>query len=370
VKELQVKRVLLVNHGLGVAGAERQLALLAASLPPPYVATVFTLDEEDGYLAGVLRERGVDVRGFPRRSRFDVLPAPRMWSAARQIGPDLVHSWSWMTTLTMLPYCRATGVPLLEGSIRHGSLPTHRAWVSRLGVRLADKVVANSGAGLRAFGVPESRGRVVHNGFDEARLASIPPGLCGPFGEPGRPTTIVMAARMYPEKDWATFMEVARRLSRRQPGSWRFVGIGEGPDLDAVRAAGTDLVSAGTLTFVDFVTEVLPIVAQADVGVLLTDSAVHAEGCSNSIMEYMAAGLPVVCTDSGGNGELVADGATGLIVPAHDADLVVEALAALRSDPVSARAMGQAGRTRVLSEFSVGSMVAGYLSAYDWCCDG
>jgi glycosyltransferase involved in cell wall biosynthesis len=82
----------------------------------------------------------------------------------------------------------------------------------------------------------------------------------------------------------------------------------------------------------------------------------------------MAAGLPVVCTDSGGNAELVADGATGLIVPAHDADLVVEGLAALRSDPVSARAMGQAGRTRVLSEFSVGSMVAGYLSAYDWCC--
>jgi glycosyltransferase involved in cell wall biosynthesis len=368
--EPQVKRVLLVNHGLGVAGAERQFALLAASLPSDWRPTVLTMDAGDGYFAGVLREHGVDVRAFPRRSRFDVSPARRMWSAAREVRPDVVHSWSWMTSLAMVPWCRATGTPLLDGSIRHGSLPGRRAWLSRLGVRLADKVVANSRAGLRAFSVPDARGRVVYNGFDQGRLASIPSGSQRERAAADSPVTVIMAARMYPEKDWSAFIGAGRLLAAAAPGWWRFLAVGTGPSLAQVRAEGADLVAAGVLEFVDFTSEVLPLVAAADIGVLLTDAEVHAEGCSNSIMEYMACGLPVVCTDSGGNAELVVDGATGMIVPAHDVDAVAAALAAMCADPQDARAMGDAGRARISADFSMRAMIDGYVSVYDWTREG
>jgi glycosyltransferase involved in cell wall biosynthesis len=103
----------------------------------------------------------------------------------------------------------------------------------------------------------------------------------------------------------------------------------------------------------------------ADVGVLLTDPAWHAEGCSNTIMEYMACGLAVVATDSGGNPELVTDGASGLLVPPRELVSLVAALRALRADPAAREAMGAAGRRRIAADFTVDAMTAGFVSLYE-----
>ncbi len=120
-------------------------------------------------------------------------------------------------------------------------------------------------------------------------------------------TVVVMAARMHPAKDWRLFFEAARALAREEPG-WRFVAVGDGPERATLLAEAADLVDAGVMEFPEGGLEVLPLIAAADIGVLVTDPRYHAEGCSNSIMEYMACGLPVVCTDSGGNPELVPTG--------------------------------------------------------------
>ena len=103
---------------------------------------------------------------------------------------------------------------------------------------------------------------------------------------------------------------------------------------------------------------------QSDVGVLMTNPRLANEGLSNSIMEYMAVGLPVVCGDGGGNPELVRDGVTGLIVPPGDADALADRLVRLRSDPALRAAMGDVGRARILSDFSVERMVRGMLRVY------
>jgi glycosyltransferase involved in cell wall biosynthesis len=111
--------------------------------------------------------------------------------------------------------------------------------------------------------------------------------------------------------------------------------------------------------------EVVPILAAADIGVLLTDSRYHAEGLPNSIMEYMACGLPVVCTDSGGNREIVLDGYTGLLVPSRDPAAVVDALRLLLEDPQKARLFGETGRERVRQEFSTEAMVEKTMTVYE-----
>ncbi len=80
-----------------------------------------------------------------------------------------------------------------------------------------------------------------------------------------------------------------------------------------------------------------------DVGLLLPR---HNEGLSNSILEYMAAGLPVICTDCGGNAELVHDGVNGIVVGVGDDKGVTEALVRL-SDEVLRKKMGKAGRKRI-----------------------
>lgn len=360
-------RVLFVTGRLGLGGAERQLALLAASLPSSHSATVFSL--EGGLFCDALRDLGVPVEVLARRYRFDVAPAVRMWRAAGAIGPDVVHSWSWMTTLAMVPFCRRAGVPLVDATIQHG----RRFTANRLGMALADGVVANSRAGMVAYGISEARGRVVYPGLDMSRLASIPH-RTQPSRFPAL-TTVVMTGRMYPEKDWPMLFRAARTLATADNGRWRFIAIGSGPDRDRLMREAADLVSGGVLEFpasgINVLSDqrLLEIVASADMGVLLTDTRVAAEGCSNSIMEYMACGLPVVCTDCGGNPELVEEGTTGYLIPPSDDEMLVTRLRELRDDPVRARSMGDAGARRVAEAFTVQVMVEAYVSVYDWVCN-
>ncbi|MBL8249211.1 MAG: glycosyltransferase, partial [Candidatus Competibacter sp.] len=91
----------------------------------------------------------------------------------------------------------------------------------------------------------------------------------------------------------------------------------------------------------------------------------RAEGISNTILEAMACGLPVVATDVGGNAELVAKGETGQLVPANDPAALAAAIRGYVDDPDRMRAHGAAGRRRVEARFSLEAMVAAYRAVYD-----
>jgi glycosyltransferase involved in cell wall biosynthesis len=356
-------RVLLVTDALNNGGAERQLALLAASLPKTHSVTVFTFG--GGEFCDALRELGVPVEVFPRRYRYDITPGVRMLKAASAVRPDVVHSWGWMASWAFRPFCRRWGTPLV-GVIRRAHVASGGLRELLSTTRFEDLVVANSRAGLRTFGVPEGRGRVVYNGFEPSRLESIPK-----VREHSRfpdVATVVMTGRMVPQKDWSMLFRAARRLEATDPGRWRFLAVGDGLDRTMLMSEAADLISSGVLAFPPGGREVLPIVASADIGVLLTNVDLHAEGCSNSIMEYMACGLPVLCTDCGGNPELVEDGVTGYLIPAADDAALANRLRELRGDPGQARDMGAAGAARLRRDFSLQAMVDGHVAAYDWAC--
>jgi glycosyltransferase involved in cell wall biosynthesis len=125
-----------------------------------------------------------------------------------------------------------------------------------------------------------------------------------------------------------------------------------------------DLVDSGIVQFPEPRLEVIDLLAQSDVGVLMTNPLIWAEGISNSIMEYMACGLPVVCADSGGNREIVLDGQTGFIIPPRDARALADRLIFLYEHPEQAAQMGAAGKHRILTCFSVEKMIEQTLAIY------
>jgi glycosyltransferase involved in cell wall biosynthesis len=88
------------------------------------------------------------------------------------------------------------------------------------------------------------------------------------------------------------------------------------------------------------------------------------EGLSNTILEAMATGLPVIATAVGGNGELVVDGETGSLVAPSDVDALAARLARYRQDPALAARHGRAGRSRVVAQFSLAAMVSAYGDLY------
>ncbi|MEX2352576.1 MAG: glycosyltransferase family 4 protein, partial [Gammaproteobacteria bacterium] len=98
----------------------------------------------------------------------------------------------------------------------------------------------------------------------------------------------------------------------------------------------------------------------ADLGVLPS----HQEGFSNSLLEMMAAGLPVIATDVGGNGEAIIDNASGLLVPPQDPKALGHAIARIAADPVLRRGLGDSARARMRECFSIERCAEEYRQVY------
>lgn len=351
------KTVLMVADSLIGGGAERQLTLLASALSDPWQAKVFSL--RGGLYADKLRDAGVPLTIAPRRFRFDISPTKHLWQVIADSAPAVVHSWGWMTCCAAEIFCRPRRIPHVAGVIRRGRHYKLKGRLPQMASRLGDLTLANSRAGLEAFGISSERGRVLHNGFDPERLARVVPAE-----PPSSPFHVVMAATMDDRKDFPTLITAMRRLRDMNIRPVKATLLGGGPLLESWRAAAPDLIADGTVSFPGQVNEILDYLADAHVGVLLAVPG-WGEGISNSIMEYMAASLPVICTDSGGNPELVENGRTGLLLAPSDVDGLVSALVHLAENQEEAKAMGQAGRRRIETDFSVETMLRRAVTIYE-----
>lgn len=352
-------KVLYLADHLNNGGAERQLALLVKYLPPEWDRRVWSLG--GGPFVEVIRASGVPVEVHERRWRYDLAPILHLWQTLVCRRPAIVHSWGWVSSAAAAPLCRLLRIPWIDGSIRIGWVPREHVVRARFALALADRVIANSRAGLDAWGIPGSKGRVAYNGLDPERRSSAPGSRSA-----DAPYTVVMAARMSPVKDFATFLEAARLVTAQTPGqAWRFLALGGGSSRGTLIEGASDLIEKGIVSFVDAGLEVFPYLRAADAGVLMTNPDRLAEGCSNTILEYMACGLPVVCGDSGGNREVVIEGKTGFIVPALDARTLADRLVWLREHPREAAEMGRAGARRLEEEFTVQNLVRATVSVYE-----
>ena len=156
-----------MKDALPSGGAERQLALITEYLPERWERRVWTMG--GGPFVEVIRQHGQRVDVSARAARLDVRPAADLWRLLRDWRPDVVHSWDWMSSLAALPVCAVLGIPIVDGTIRNGIARRRRALPLRAAMAGAKLIVANSHAGLRAWGVGSAKGRVVYNAFDPAR---------------------------------------------------------------------------------------------------------------------------------------------------------------------------------------------------------
>ena len=352
-------KVLIIADSLTNGGAERQLALLVKYLPVEWVRQVWSLD--GGVFEDNIRSMGVNVNISKRFCRFDVSPAISLWKTIKSWRPDVVHSWGWMATAAAGPICRIRKIPLIDGTIRSGWVPPRRGFANRWSMKWASVIVANSQVGLQAWGIPSAKGRVIYNGIDPQ---------CHDLSSKMQPKSenvakVVMTGRMVATiKDFSTFLDAARLLVNSSNYRWQFFAVDNGPDRKRLIDRNEDLIAEGQVVFIDGKTDVLPIIHDAHIGVLVSNPAIQ-EGCSNSIMEYMACGMPVICGDSGGNREVVIDGVTGFIIPSGNPKALTEKLLDLREDVALAQRMGEAGRERILHHFNVEKMVNSYVDVYN-----
>ncbi len=187
------------------------------------------------------------------------------------------------------------------------------------------------------------RGVVIPNAVDVSAATVASPN--------GGPPTIVSVGRLVLPKSFWTLGDALRSL---EPGSFRARIVGDGPQANLLRGIdGVELLGERH--------DVPAILAAADVFVLSSLS----EGMPISILEAMAAGLPVVASAVGGVPEVVIDGETGLLVPPDDAPALANALRRLLADAGLRRRLGAAGRRRAEERFDLPRFRREHLSLYD-----
>jgi glycosyltransferase involved in cell wall biosynthesis len=167
-------------------------------------------------------------------------------------------------------------------------------------------------------------------------------------------------ARLVWYKGLEDLLKAAALIVRRYPSA-RFLVVGDGPLRQALEEKARALRLNGTVRFLGAVPNASSLLPHFDIFVL---SSLW-EGMSNSLLEAMAAGKPVVATDVGGSPEVVIDGKTGFLVPPKDPEALASAILHLLADRELARNLGEAGRIRVESEFTLEIMVARLEELYD-----
>lgn len=347
-------RVLFVIRQLDYGGAERQLVELATRLPRQKFDVLVCCLCPPGPLAAELEDHGIRVVSTYKKLGALSTCSWALLSLVREFRPAVLHSYLFSANWRSLPVGRAARVPLVVTSVRNVDIHAKRILTlgERLFARFNDRVIANADA-VREYvgsrhGVPGSKIHVIYNGvaMERARPRREPPPRTTGGGVVG------MIASLSPKKRHETFLRAARIVVERMPDT-RFLIVGNGPMREALESRSRELGVADAVVFRGSTDDVASVLAETDVSVLTSVK----EGCSNVILESMAAGRPVVVTDAGGNRELVVDGVTGFIVPIDDAEAVADRIVRLLSDADLRKRMGEEGFKRVRERFSVGRMV-------------
>ena len=349
---------------LRAGGKERQLAELVKGLTARRLAecTIVSMSRDNHYFDGT----GHAVHYLVRRSRKDLGQFVRFYRFLKDLKPDLIHTWDYMTSVYVVPAAYALKLRLVNGMIRDappfGRGFDARLFWGRLSFPFAEAVVANSRAGLAAYGAPRDKSHCIHNGFDFARFgAQSAPARQVQGRETGSPYLIGMVASCTENKDYGTFFKAAELVCRKRQDV-SFIAVGEGTDGSVCKGLIPSHIR-DRVRLMGKRKDVEAIVGQFDIGVLATTCR-HGEGISNAIMEYMAAGKPVVATDAGGTTELVVDSATGFLAPQGDCRTMAHHMLMLLQNRRMAEAMGRAGKERILNVFSLERMVDAYVSLY------
>ena len=227
-------------------------------------------------------------------------------------------------------------------------------------------VIGNSNAvvtDLLDEGVPEPRLRLIYNGVNTFSSSNDAEQNTqrSRLGIADDEFVIIAVANLIPYKGHEDLIRAMASIAPQMPITWRLLLVGRD---DGIQLALQDLIDdlslSGHVRFIGQVDSVEPLLAMADIGVLPS----HQEGFSNSVLEGMAAGLPMVVTNVGGNAEAVLHKVTGFVVPPHCPEKLGAAIHSLAVDPVKRELFGKAGRQRAEDVFSASACVKAYEELY------
>ena len=355
-----MKKVLHIISSLSGGGRERRMSQLVKGMAglAGYEIHIVVFSLKNDYLI----DYPADKIHLVDKTQGKLSFAKTLRRKIKSISPDVVHLWTEITPSIYLALMGCHKYRFIFGSIADGNPVRglfHRFLVNRI-YKKSDAIVSNSKAGLIAKKAPLEKSHVIYNGFDFARLSAKS------FDEKALrkelnvedKRVVTMVARFDRAKNWEMFLSIASSFSSNSDVV--FVAVGDGPLIDENKKEATEnVVFAGRRNDVENILKI------ADVSLLFSNSEVHAEGVSNSIMESMAAGVPVIATRGGGTTEIITDSKNGYVVEPNDATTAAEKLNQLLGDSILLDEMSRCAVEEIRSRFLLTDMTDHYVELYN-----
>jgi sugar transferase (PEP-CTERM/EpsH1 system associated) len=366
-------RIMHFVDSLGKGGLENGLVNLVNRLDPLRFEHIVYAIRRLGPNADCLPGERVRVMCLGKKDTDSPLQAGALLRGIREVQPDIVHSRNWGAVEAVIAgkWARSCAVVHSEHGIESAASekePLRRRCFRRLAFELADRVVSVSyqlrdlHAGRTGFAAHKIR--VIHNGVDSRRFHPDPETRVRVRKQLGilpEEFCVGCVGNLLPVKDHLTLFQAFDKVVGVSK-TWRLLLLGEGserPKLEAFADAHPEWRNrVSLLGSSDRVGELLNAM---DVYVLPSLS----EGISNSLLEAMATGLPVIATATGGNPEVIRDGECGLLFPTGDSGRLAENLLELRAQNDLRVRLGQRALRRVADAFSIDSMVRNYAQMYE-----
>lgn len=370
-------RVMLMTDEMEVGGSQRQIVQLAMGLKERGIECVVLYFIKPSFLVDRLHAAGIQTLRVDKRRRVDPEFVWKLRQAIRQWAPDILHCYSFTAELwgaiatRLLPASeRPTLITSVRGTYEWYSANQWRMkhWASQR----SQGIISNSREGAeyaaRQMGLPMSRFSIVHNGVEvpeppadavaalrKEYTATTPDGQAdAPFE-----TLLLFVGRLVEHKNLPRLLDAFARLAAERPHV-RLLLVGGGPLHDTLAARIRELKLDERALLLGERSDVAALMKAAD---LLVAPSLR-EGMSNVILEAMALGLPVLATRVGGTPEVIEDGRHGVLVDPTDTQALADAMLQLIDDPVRRQAIGQAGRQKVLEQYSPPAMVSAMLKEY------
>ncbi|MBZ5679220.1 MAG: glycosyltransferase [Acidobacteriia bacterium] len=341
-----------MTNSFDTGGSERQFVTLAGAL-----------DRESFRVhLGCIQKTGGFLPGLEGTAEFPLggnLYGPASWRTRYRLGRYLrryeiaiAHAFDFYTNLALIPAARLSGIPVVIGSQRQmGDLLSSAKAQSQIAAfRFCDRVVCNSQAAANRLvdqGVERRRVVLIGNGLSPEVFLSAHPALPPREGL----LRVGMVARMNTRsKNHRLFLHAAARIAPRFPGV-EFTLVGDGPLRAELESEAQVLGLGAQALFLGDRRDVPAVLTSLDITVLPSDS----ESLSNAILESMAAGVPVIASDVGGNSELVGQG-RGILVEAGSEQGLAEAMTSLLIDADRRRKIGKKAKEFAQANFTIENM--------------
>jgi len=334
-----------------------------------FVSSVCCL-KHAGEFARRIEDPRVDIHELHWRGGNDPRLALRLAGLLRRTRPDIVHTRNaepFFYGFAGAKLARAQALVHSEHGRKFDDRPARFA-VQRWMSRHTDAIFAVSGQLksdlVKHIGLPEASVEVLHNGVDLSRFnvaartdAPAREALRRDWGVPAGALVVGSVGRLVAVKNYGLLL---RAVAASGP-YLHLVLAGEGPERAALTALAASLGIASRVHLLGHSNDVDRVLGAFDVFVLPSIS----EGMSNTLLEAMAAGVPPVASDVGGNGEIVRDGIDGRLFPSDDEAALRACLVALCGDGAERARLAAAARERVLSTFDIDQMIERYERLYE-----